>query len=106
MTKIMRHCGYSNTLNIGYLNFQMKLKNSGQRKSQGTLLTCNADGGLGSMKANEIQYAKYEIVHIGRRLKIFHVGQDRSEKGSGCLPLSCNPWPSSTLSERGEALCG
>lgn len=54
----MRHCGYSNTLNIGYLNFQMKFKNSGQRKSHGTLLTSNADGGLGSMKANEIQHAK------------------------------------------------
>lgn len=57
----MRHCGYSNTLNIGYLSFQMKLKNSGQRKSQGTLLSSNADGGLGSMKANEIQLATHEV---------------------------------------------
>lgn len=61
MTRIMRHCGYSNTLNIGYLSFQMKFKNSGQRKSQGTLLSSNADGGLGSMKANEIQLATHEV---------------------------------------------
>lgn len=70
MTKIMKHCGYSNTLNIGYLNFQMKFKISGQRNSQGILLTSNRDGRLGSMKASKIQHAKYEVVHTGSRLRI------------------------------------
>lgn len=48
----------------------MKLKNSGQKKSQGTLLASNADGGLGNMKANETQHAKYEVVHTRSKLKI------------------------------------
>lgn len=66
----MRHCGFSNTLDIWsfYLSFQMKLKNSGQRKSWGTLLTAKKGGGLGSVKANEIPHASCRVIHTGSRL--------------------------------------